>query len=443
MKTKTIVLAACLVFLVSASALAAVPPQITFMGRLVHSGSPVTSSVGMTFELFVAAAGGSNVWSDAQVVTPNSDGVYVAKLGSGGNPIPIDNDTLWLQVTVGATLLSPRREITSVPFALRADLSDDVGTLPNLDVSGDATIDGAVGIGTASSGAKVHVSKPIIGKDYSVAESHIYARGSDNGYGLAMGVLNSPAGGFLQTMLNDQPSPGGSSIPLFLNPGGGDVGIGTVSPTLGKLQVDGGASVVKLAVKTTNPGSDAAVLRLENSAGAFNDVMEMGHGAGKTVFRDGNGDDVLTLNMTNGYVGVGTTSPMGILDVAGGIFNTPNTSGLSANVVWISSGGGKYELQRSVSSRRYKKNIKDLTVESEDILKLRPVTYEPLEGDRKHIGLIAEEVSRHVPELVHFENGQEESVYFDRLPVLLLQLIKELKEENKQIQERLDILEDL
>ena len=64
----------------------------------------------------------------------------MVKLGSAGNPVPVSNDTLWLQVTVGSTTLSPRRQLTSVPFALRSDLSDDVGILPDLDVTGEAKV---------------------------------------------------------------------------------------------------------------------------------------------------------------------------------------------------------------------------------------------------------------------------------------------------------------
>ncbi len=148
MKTKSIALTVGLFFLMSAVAMAGVPEEITFMGRLVHSGSPVTSPTSMTFELYLNATGGSSVWSDTQIVTPNGQGVYVAYLGSALNPLPTDNDTLWIQVTVVSTVLNPRRKLTSTPFALRADKSDDVGTLPNLDVSGDVTIDGKVGIGT-------------------------------------------------------------------------------------------------------------------------------------------------------------------------------------------------------------------------------------------------------------------------------------------------------
>ncbi len=156
MKTKSIVLTVSLVFLMSASAHAGVPEEITFMGRLVKSGSPVTSPTNITFQLFLNSTGGSSVWSETQIVTPNGQGVYMAYLGSALNPLPTGNDTLWIQVTVVSTPLNPRRKLTSTPFALRADTSDNVGTLPNLDVTGDVTIDGNVGIGTTS-GAKLSI----------------------------------------------------------------------------------------------------------------------------------------------------------------------------------------------------------------------------------------------------------------------------------------------
>ena len=150
MKLKTMALAVGVVLLLGAPILAGVPDEISFMGRLVKAGTPVTFPVNMTFELFTGAAGGSNVWSDAQVVTPNGQGVYLVELGSGANPIPASHDTLWIQVTVGTTVISPRRRFNSVPYALRSDTTDSVGSLPSLDVTGEGTFGGDVGIGTAT-----------------------------------------------------------------------------------------------------------------------------------------------------------------------------------------------------------------------------------------------------------------------------------------------------
>ncbi len=144
MKTKSIVLAVSLALLLTAPALAGVPDEISFMGRLIQSGQPVTSTTTITFQLYENATGGSPVWSEVQGVTPNGQGVYVAYLGTALNPIPTSYDTLYLQVIVEGTMLTPRRKFTSVPYARRADTADDVGTLPDLDVSGDATVGGAI-----------------------------------------------------------------------------------------------------------------------------------------------------------------------------------------------------------------------------------------------------------------------------------------------------------
>ena len=124
MKAKPIILAISIIFLMSASALAEVPDEISFMGRLVKSGQPVTTTTTVTFQLYENATGGSSVWSETQGVTPNSQGVYIAYLGTALNPIPTDYDSLWLQVIVEGTMLTPRRKFTSVPYALRAGQSD-------------------------------------------------------------------------------------------------------------------------------------------------------------------------------------------------------------------------------------------------------------------------------------------------------------------------------
>jgi len=97
---------------------------------------------------------------------------------------------------------------------------------------------------------------------------------------------------------------------------GSNVGIGTTSP-LGKLQVDGGSSVVTSVIKTTNTGAHSAILRLQNSNGAFNDVMEIGQGAGRTTFKDGNGKVQMAIDISNSRIGIGTAEPGAKLDVRG------------------------------------------------------------------------------------------------------------------------------
>lgn len=98
----------------------------------------------------------------------------------------------------------------------------------------------------------------------------------------------------------------------------GNVGIGAYSLTH-KLEVDGGSSTVFTRISTTNTGTDAAGIILANSSKtAFNDGIQIAHGAGKTIFRDLVGNLSLVLSPqtgTTGRVGVGKSNPANPLEV--------------------------------------------------------------------------------------------------------------------------------
>ena len=101
----------------------------------------------------------------------------------------------------------------------------------------------------------------------------------------------------------------------------------------------------------------------------------------------------------------------------------------------------------SVSSLRYKENIEKLP-SSSNILNLNPVSFnytiesEADDGQqRKNIGLIAEDVIKEIPEIVHLnDEGLPESVEYSKIGVLLLNEVKSIKEENKKLREELNQL---
>jgi hypothetical protein len=117
-------------FLLSTAARAQLVPQlINYQGRLNDgAGLPVNNlSVPMVFGVWDAATvgSGSQLWTEAQSV-PVVNGLYSVRLGAV-TPVPASVFTAsprYLQVSVFGETLSPRAILTSVPYALNADLLD-------------------------------------------------------------------------------------------------------------------------------------------------------------------------------------------------------------------------------------------------------------------------------------------------------------------------------
>jgi hypothetical protein len=183
---------------------------------------------------------------------------------------------------------------------------------------------GNVGIGTTSPLSQVQINKNIP-TSVSVANASLYMRGADNGYGLAMGNLT---GGYswIQAMLNDAPS-----IPLLLNPSGGNVGIGTTSPSQ-KLDVAG-----TVIVKSDTSSGDALIVGNDSK---LVDV-DIANTLGVYGMPDGTqghlklGSAGPIISGVGGNVGIGTTGPGAKLDVTdtdGGLVVRLSTSATAASV---------------------------------------------------------------------------------------------------------------
>lgn len=116
-------------------------------------------------------------------------------------------------------------------------------------------------------------------------------------------------------------------------------------------------------------------------------------------------------------------------------------SGTEVN--FSSPGGGC--LYPVSSSIRWKDNVRNIEeiVDTKNVFKLRPVTFNPAEGhgnpDETHIGLIAEEVENYFPILVpKDENNRPCSVKYSLLSVVMLSEMKNLKKEIDQLKNKLE-----
>ncbi len=93
------------------------------------------------------------------------------------------------------------------------------------------------------------------------------------------------------------------------------------------------------------------------------------------------------------------------------------------------------------SALRYKENVSNLN-SIDSLYKLRPVTFDWKGTGVKDIGLIAEEVKEHVPELVHLdEEGGAEGIKYSKLTSLLIKAVQDQQTEIINLKSRLDNLD--
>mgnify|MGYP003631684134 FL=1 len=89
------------------------------------------------------------------------------------------------------------------------------------------------------------------------------------------------------------------------------------------------------------------------------------------------------------------------------------------------------------SSRRYKDNIEDLDIHTENIYDLRPVSFDWKSNGKPDFGFIAEEVHEILPELtIYDDQNRPEAVKYKQLSILMLEELKKLREEVKDLKEK-------
>jgi len=297
---------------------------------------------------------------------------------------------------------------------------------------------GNVGIGTTTAnyrtqiettGADVFLTKNTSSSSYN--RSYFYNNnnigiqlsnfGSAYPFGTEYGV--GPNGSIIQSNTTSMFAIGTSgAYPLVLGTNGtermriisgGNVGIGTSSPNQ--------------LLSISSPSIGGATFGLYNTYSYVN-----------------NRNWALKLNSTNyGDLGFMVSASNGgnpetgiialTLNINGNIISLPtynNGSGGAANVGIASSG----ELYRSTSSLKYKKNIENYSKGLNEIMQMRPVTYNSInekEDGILYAGLIAEEIHElGMNEFVQYaQDGTPDALSYANMVSLLVKGIQELKEE--------------
>jgi hypothetical protein len=119
------------------SAKTAPPPSVmTYQGKILVGGASATTSLNMYFLLYDAPSGGNLLYTAAGTlgsptsisVTPNA-GLFSVIFGEGGtntlDPVIFKNNSdMYLEVQVETETLTPRKRITSAPYAFNAKYLD-------------------------------------------------------------------------------------------------------------------------------------------------------------------------------------------------------------------------------------------------------------------------------------------------------------------------------
>ncbi|MFM7176036.1 MAG: tail fiber domain-containing protein [Bacteroidota bacterium] len=258
-------------------------------------------------------------------------------------------------------------------------------------------------------------------------------------------VLGNSSTGYVS--INTTPS---SSFDLLVN---NNVGIGFSPSSSYDLSVDGNAEVKDYMGIGATPSS-SYTLRVGSNIG-------VGTSPSSSFNLSVSGDAHVSTGLS-----VGTTSSASSGQVyANSSFRLGSSSSGTGTAVVRTSGG---LLVPQSSTRRVKDNIRDLNIDREKFLQLRPVSFNLKKslGADADIGLIAEEVEQLVPDLVVYgpkrtwvgndgevlknEQGEEilsstevepYSVRYDKIGVYLIQIVADQQRELELLKARLEKIE--
>jgi hypothetical protein len=309
------------VILASVSTAFAQTTSFTYQGRLTDGGTAANGNYDLQFALFDSLSGGGQVGSTQTLNTVAvSNGVFTVSLDFGANAFTGASRFLEISARPAGsgsfTLLSPRQQITSTPYAVRSLNASSADSVP------------ASGVPAGSGNYIQNTSTQQSSSNFNIS-----------GNGTAGGTLSGNV-----VNATTQLNVGGG----FVVKQNGDVGIGTTAPTE-KLTI-AGVSNYNNGLKLTGNAAGGTGLALENtstfghkfallSGGAADDIGVGAFG----IYDDTIGAYRLAIG-AGGNVGIGTATPQAKLDVKGDV-----KLGSSGNF-FATSGEEKLRIVRGVVS---------------------------------------------------------------------------------------------
>jgi len=315
-----------------------VTQPFTYQGYLRQGGAPLNNpSQSMQFRIYDALTGGTALWDSGALTVNVSNGLFTVQLTP---PITVwTGADRFLEIQVGATTLTPRVRIGSTPYA-------NTATLLNMFQSGISNPDRMV---ITHSPAFSNWGLQYRDLDDSF---HFLSNGTTVlrvGLGAPQG-LQIPAGAAAGRVLTSDASgnaswqtlPAGASVwavsgANIYNTNGGNVGIGTTTPTA-KLDVNGNTILrgnisfdddIRSIIFPPTTAPNEPMVYMFSSGTSNSDRMVIAHSPSFSdwgfQYRDSDdsihflraGATQVRIGLVDGNVGIGTASPAAKLDVNG------------------------------------------------------------------------------------------------------------------------------
>lgn len=347
-------------FIFSLKLMAQAPEKMSYQAVVRNSsnGLVISAPVGMRISILQGSAAGASVYTETQTVNSNANGLVSLEIGSGtvvsGNFSTIDwsADTYFIQTetdpTGGTTYtVTGTSQLMSVPYALHAKSAETV--INNDDADADPTNElqnwtNLPGIPTdiadgddvddADADPANEIELPVGGNNAQVLSTD----GTGNYSWVDQTVNTLPDGTVAGQTAYWNGTAWVVNTNIFNN--GGNIGIGTTTPTTAKVVIGGTSGATGLDLSTADQYANMRVLR--NPSGDNDMYIGLGSGAtGADVKLYGNNVERMTINSG---VGIGTTTPTQPLDVVGnvkfsGALMPNNTAGTTGQIL-TSAGAG-------------------------------------------------------------------------------------------------------
>ena len=323
---------------------------------------------------------------------------------------------------------------TAIGARARVEQSNSL-VLGSIDGVNLATADVNVGIGTTTPDNKLDllsagvagIQTIVLGISSNVSKRPViqFSEGTDATLTSGMSIEYNGVGASSENKLHIN---GADGLPKLTVESLGQVGIGESSPDreLTVFDTDGNGDA-SINIKSNNTANRELLLAVNQSSGGIISMM-----TDNDLYLRSNNINRMVIKNT-GEIGIGTSSPLQLLSVNG-------TAG--------KPGGGSWS---SFSDKRMKQDIRPFHQGLAEVIGINPVRfrYNKLSGhDTKteHVGVIAQELQEIAPYMVSaIEKDGKEYLLVDNsaMTYMLINAVKELNAENKQLKEDIALIKSL